>query len=64
MKNLVVQRLADAAASSDADLARPALLIALLEYPGLDPEPYLSRLDRMGAVVRGRLGNATAGGGG
>ncbi len=56
MKNLVVQRLADAAASSDADLARPALLIALLEYPGLDPEPYLSRLDRMGAVVRGRLG--------
>ena len=31
------------------DLARAALLIARLEYPGLDPAPSLRRLDELGA---------------
>ena len=55
MKDTVVQRLADAAVSADPDLGGPALLIALLEYPRLDPEPYLVRLDEMGATVGRRL---------
>lgn len=42
---------------SDADLnlAESALLIALGEYPDLDPGPYLARLDEYANEVRGRL---------
>jgi regulator of sirC expression with transglutaminase-like and TPR domain len=39
----------------DPDLARPALTIARLEYPRLDPAPYLAQLDQMGAEVAARL---------
>lgn len=44
------------AATSPADnLAEAALLIARLEYPRLDPDPYLQRLDDMGAAARARV---------
>jgi regulator of sirC expression with transglutaminase-like and TPR domain len=33
-------------------LARSTLLIARIEYPRLDPEPYVSRLDAMGDAAR------------
>jgi regulator of sirC expression with transglutaminase-like and TPR domain len=36
-------------------LAPAALAIARVEYPTLDPAPYLQRLDRMGEAAAGRL---------
>jgi regulator of sirC expression with transglutaminase-like and TPR domain len=36
-------------------LAPAALAIARVEYPSLDPAPYLQRLDRMGEAAEGRL---------
>jgi regulator of sirC expression with transglutaminase-like and TPR domain len=36
-------------------LARAALAIARVEYPVLDPEPYVQRLERMGEAAAGRL---------
>ena len=55
----VVQRFTDAAASPDPDLAAPALLIARLGYPRLDPDPYLARLEAMGDAAAGRLAAAS-----
>jgi regulator of sirC expression with transglutaminase-like and TPR domain len=46
---------ADAAAAIGAGLARAALAIARVEYPALDPEPYLQRIQRMGEAAAGRL---------
>lgn len=40
------------------ELAPAALAIARVEYPSLDPEPYLARLDRMGEQAAVRLGDA------
>ncbi len=43
-------------------LAPAALAIARVEYPSLDPAPYLQRLERMGEAAEGRLQRqATAG---
>ena len=36
-------------------LAPAALAIARVEYPALDPAPYLQRLERMGEAAEGRL---------
>ncbi len=36
-------------------LAAAALAIARVEYPTLDPEPYLQRIERMGEAAAGRL---------
>jgi regulator of sirC expression with transglutaminase-like and TPR domain len=55
MKDAFVQRFAAIAASPDRDLATPALMIAALERPSLDPVPYLAKLDAMGASARDRL---------
>jgi regulator of sirC expression with transglutaminase-like and TPR domain len=55
MKDAFVQEFARLVTSSDADLATPALLIARLECPSLDPLPYLDQLDAMGAAARERL---------
>ncbi len=41
-----------AANSSGIGLAQTALVIARIEYPRLDPNPYLTRLDRMGDAAR------------
>ena len=43
------------AGSPDEDLASPALLIPLLEFPQLNAGPYLARLDAMGGEVKARL---------
>lgn len=37
------------------DLARASLTIAKLEYPGLDPQPSLDELDRLGTLAATRL---------
>jgi regulator of sirC expression with transglutaminase-like and TPR domain len=42
-------------------LAPAALAIALVEYPALDPAPYLLRLERMGEAAAGRLQRQDAG---
>ena len=39
------EQLADAADRPGPDLAAPAFLIARLEFPKLDPGPYLDQLD-------------------
>jgi regulator of sirC expression with transglutaminase-like and TPR domain len=41
----------------EVDLARASLLVACDEYPELELDPYLQRLDTMAAAVRGRLGD-------
>jgi regulator of sirC expression with transglutaminase-like and TPR domain len=38
-----------------ADIAPAALAIARVEYPALDPEPYLDRIDAMGGNAADRL---------
>lgn len=48
MSKTLAEQIADAADRPGPDLAAPAFLIARIEYPRLDPEPYLDRLDRMG----------------
>ena len=44
----LAEQIADAADRPGPELAAPAFLIARIEYPRLDPEPYLHRLDQMG----------------
>src|SRR3954454_14885525 len=39
-----------------SDLAPAALAIARVEYPSLDPGPYLATLDRMGEEAHARIG--------
>lgn len=43
--------------TSGEDLSAPALAIARIEYPALDPKKYIERLDRMGEDARARLRN-------
>jgi regulator of sirC expression with transglutaminase-like and TPR domain len=40
----------------EVDLARASLLVACEEYPGLEVDRYLERLDAMALGLRGRLG--------
>lgn len=62
MKDEWLRQFADIAASTDPGLARAALCIARIEYPNLDPDPYLRRLDSMGETARTRLSHfATVG---
>jgi regulator of sirC expression with transglutaminase-like and TPR domain len=44
----LAEQIADAADRPGPDLAAPAFLVARIEYPRLDPSPYLDRLERMG----------------
>ena len=44
----LADQIADAADGPGPDLAAPAFLVARIEYPHLDPEPYLARLEEMG----------------
>ena len=55
MKDAFIQEFSTLASSPDRDLATPALMIARLECPSLDPVPYLDQLDAMGAAARERL---------
>ena len=51
----LAEQLADAADRPGPDLAAPAFMIARLEYPRLDPGPYLDRLDAMGDAASRRI---------
>jgi regulator of sirC expression with transglutaminase-like and TPR domain len=55
MKEAFLQQFSRVAATPDRDLATPALMIARLECPQLDPAPYLDLLDQMGAAATERL---------
>jgi regulator of sirC expression with transglutaminase-like and TPR domain len=55
MKDSYIQEFSQLAASPERDLATPALMIARLECPSLDPAPYLTQLDAMGTTARQRL---------
>lgn len=48
MAKTLAEQIANAADRPGPDLAAPAFLIARIEYPRLDPEPYLDRLEAMG----------------
>jgi regulator of sirC expression with transglutaminase-like and TPR domain len=47
----LAEQIADAADRPGPDLAAPAFLIARIEYPRLNPGPYLDRLDQMGEAA-------------
>jgi regulator of sirC expression with transglutaminase-like and TPR domain len=51
----LADQIADAADRPGPDLAAPAFLIARLEFPKLDPGPYLDRLDEMGETAMQRI---------
>jgi len=55
MKDDFLREFSRIASSPDRDLATPALMIARLECPSLDPVPYLKQLDVMGVSARERL---------
>jgi regulator of sirC expression with transglutaminase-like and TPR domain len=44
----LADQIAEAADRPGPDLAAPAFLVARIEYPKLDPTPYLDRLEQMG----------------
>ena len=52
MKKDLASALISASNAPGTSLARATLLIARIEYPHLDPEPYISRLDAMGEAAR------------
>ena len=45
---------------SQIDVARAALLVAVEEYPDLDPRHYLDQLDRLGVCLRERIDSEAA----
>ena len=55
MPKSLADQIADAADRPGPDLAAPAFLVARIEYPRLDPDPYLDRLDRMGDEAARRV---------
>jgi regulator of sirC expression with transglutaminase-like and TPR domain len=52
VKKDLASALISASNAPGTSLARATLLIARIEYPRLDPEPYVSRLDAMGEAAR------------
>jgi regulator of sirC expression with transglutaminase-like and TPR domain len=55
MRKNLIDALTTAASGSGTSLAQAALLVARVEYPELDPVPYLSRLDALGEGARARI---------
>ena len=51
----LAEQLAAAADRPGPDLAAPAFLIARIEYPHLDPGPYLDRIDELGESAARRV---------
>ena len=58
MRKDLAESLTTAANAAGTSLAQAALLIARIEYPRLDVEAYLGKLDAMGELAR--LGSAVA----
>src|SRR5688500_16962123 len=52
MRQDLLDALKGAAETPGVSLAQAALLIARIEYPHLNPAPYLSRLDALGESAR------------
>jgi regulator of sirC expression with transglutaminase-like and TPR domain len=52
MRTDLVEAITTAANAPGGSLAQAALVIARVEYPRLDPEPYLAMLDAMGEAAR------------
>jgi hypothetical protein len=52
MRTDLVEAITSAANAPGGSLAQAALVIARVEYPRLDPEPYLAMLDAMGDAAR------------
>jgi len=52
VKKDLASALISASNAPGTSLARATLLIARIEYPSLDPEPYIARLDAMGEAAR------------
>lgn len=55
MRKDFIEAVTTAASAPGTSLAQAALLIARVEYPGLDPDPYLARLDVLGDGARARI---------
>jgi regulator of sirC expression with transglutaminase-like and TPR domain len=55
MRKDLVDALTAASSAAGTDLAQAAFVIARIEYPRLDPAPYLAKLDAMGAAARRRI---------
>src|SRR5687768_15794197 len=55
MRKDLVDALTAASAATGSGLAQAAFVIARIEYPRLDPTPYLARLDAMGEAARQRI---------
>jgi regulator of sirC expression with transglutaminase-like and TPR domain len=61
MRRNLADELLHAVNAPGTELARAALVIARIEFPKLDAEPYLLRLDAMGAAARNAIDSHTAG---
>ena len=55
MRKDLVDALTAVSNAPGTSLAGPAFVIARIEYPRLDPDPYLARLDAMGVAARHRI---------
>jgi regulator of sirC expression with transglutaminase-like and TPR domain len=55
MRREVVEALTAASNAPGTSLAQAAFVIARIEYPRLDPEPYIATLDAMGRGARRRI---------
>jgi len=55
MRKDLVDDLTAASNVPGTSLARAAFVVARIEYPRLDPDPYLARLDAMGVAARRRI---------
>ncbi len=64
MRKNLADALVEASNAPGTWLAHAALVIARIEYPRLDAEPYLVTLDRMGDAARRWIDRATEEGGG
>lgn len=56
----MIRGFSQAALSPDPDLAVAALMIARVEYPKIDANPYLEQLDRIGTEARRRVADPPA----
>src|SRR6186713_2134690 len=61
MRRNLADELLQAVNAPGTELARAALVIARIEFPRLDAEPYLLRLDAMGDAARNAIDSHTSG---